>query len=218
MTLWAKQSRAPRSVNITRCPGFGSQNIRKLTLFPQICIANILIMKPALLTRLVLTQYLEVFLFFLFLLRESFCHSFYPPETRADICIEQNNGFLFITQRCGVCAWMGAYCSAPLKACGSGSLLILGMLLPGEQSKWGLSEIKCHRSEGLSLWNLLQTDLFVVVTLSDASWRHAHASSPHACPARSQVLCVAPVYFLFQWEQNRLSEWLFIPLTYLECC
>lgn len=144
-----------------------------------------------------------------------FCHSFHPPETEADICIEQNNGFLFITQRCSVCAWMGTYCSAPLKACGAGSLLILGMLLPGEQSKWGLSEIKCHRSEGLSLWNLLQTDLFVVVTLSDASWRHTHASSPHA---RSQVLCVAPVYFLFQWEQNRLSEWLFTPLTYLECC
>lgn len=149
-------------------------------------------MKAALLTRLILTQYLEVFLFFLSSYGiADFCHSSYPPEAEADVCIEQNNGFLFITQRCSVCA-------APLQAGGAGSSLILGMLLPGEQSKWGLSEIKCHRSEGLSLWNLLQTDLFVVVTLSDASWRHT-------CLLTLALRCCAQRQFIFFFSGSRIG-------------
>lgn len=54
---------------------------------------------------------------------------------------------LLVYHRGAVCAHGWVRSGLP-RACGAG-LLIWGMLLPSEQSKWGLSKIKFHRSEGL---------------------------------------------------------------------
>lgn len=50
---------------------------------------------------------------------------------------------------CTLFALMDTYWSTVVRASVAGLLLNRGMLLPSEQSKQGLSEIKCHRSQRL---------------------------------------------------------------------
>lgn len=92
------------------------------------------------------TKYLEVFTTNTCRMSEC-CHISHLNNW---LSISQNRveNVLLVYHSCAVCVLWWVH-SGLLRACGAGLLLIWGMLLPSEQSKWGLSEIKCHRSEGL---------------------------------------------------------------------
>lgn len=119
-----------------------------------------------------------------------------------------------LSQGCRLRARMGSRRPAP-GLCGAG-LLIWGMLLPSERSKWGLSEIKFHRSEGpravessqnRSLWQSL------CLTPTAAS---ALLLSLHTCPTSCQKPRTAPIFSpSLSGSKARRVEWLFIPLTHL---
>lgn len=120
---------------------------------------------------------------------------------------------LLVYHSCAVCVLWWVH-SGLLRACGAGLLLIWGMLLPSEQSKWGLSEIKCHRSEGLRVVEFSQN---ISCSGSHAAW--------------SQT-AVSILLFSFTHLSNFLSDLhnnsfflfsggakdFFITQTHLECC
>lgn len=122
-----------------------------------------------------------------------------------------------LSQGCRLRARMGSRRPAP-GLCGAG-LLIWGMLLPSERSKWGLSEIKFHRSEGpravessqnRSLWQSL------CLTPTAAS---ALLLSLHTCPTSCQKPRAAPISSpSLSRSEARRAEWLFYPTNPSECC
>lgn len=138
-----------------------------------------------------------------------------------------------MTQGCSLCAWMGTHCCTLLRACGAGLLLIWGMLLPSEQSKWGISEIKCHRSEGLrvvessqnrslcgshAVWRQRETHTHIVslpfLLLFYSYFSHTLVSLPLRC-------CTwTPVSFPFSVVVEGVEWMAFYPtnLQYLQGC